>query len=87
MSKQALLLAQRALSNKNASNKLIYEALAEVNKALNKPDGVPKLIESIQVLIGELRWWEDEHSCCKGSSDDAISKAYAVIAEIAGAKS
>jgi len=38
MSKQALLLARRALSNKNASDKLIYEALAEINKALNKSD-------------------------------------------------
>jgi hypothetical protein len=39
MSKHALQLAQRALSNKNAPAQLIYEALAEINKALNKPDG------------------------------------------------
>ena len=39
MSKYALQLAQRALSNKNAPTQLIYKALAEINKALNKPDG------------------------------------------------
>lgn len=53
MKDEALRLAQRALSNKNASTKSIYEALAAIHEAL-KPEPAPTRLDGMRKAIYDL---------------------------------
>lgn len=44
----------------------------------------PELLECLQEMISEVRWWESEHECCAGKSDVKIQKAMAAIAKATG---
>lgn len=35
---------------------------------------VKSLRELLSQAVEELEWWENEHSCCKGKSDEFLSK-------------
>ena len=71
-----------------------WAAIATVDSIVSKGESArknarliaaaPELLECLQEMISEVRWWESEHECCAGKSDGKIQKAMTVIAKATG---
>jgi len=40
---------------------------------------VKSLRETVQMLVASVCWWEEEHGCCKGASDEELKEASEMI--------
>ena len=77
---EALKLAQRALSNKNAPTKLIYEALTAIKAALEAKD------EPWEKFCDSNCVWTDHHPDCKLAKDEPDKYAMDIECNKCGAK-
>ena len=66
--REALKLAQRALSNKNASNETIYKALAAIKEALAQPVQEPT---SDDYALGYAEGFND---ACKKPAQEPVAR-------------
>jgi hypothetical protein len=44
-----------------------------------------RLAEAVEVLKGTvaaIEWWEEQHWCCRGATDEALDAARAVVAQM-----
>ncbi|QDP54179.1 MAG: hypothetical protein GOVbin4685_39 [Prokaryotic dsDNA virus sp.] len=56
---------------------------------VNKEDAhliaaAPELLEALELALDAIKWWENEHSCCAGATDDSIEKISSAIAKAKG---
>ena len=44
----------------------------------------PDLLEALGEAVSAIEWWQREHGCCHGATDDELNAARAAIAKAKG---
>ena len=44
----------------------------------------PDLLEALGEAVSAIEWWQHEHGCCHGATDDELNAARAAIAKAKG---
>ena len=66
-----------------ASAALIYELTQSARTATARAEAAEARLAEVEAAlrgaVKAIEWWEDEHGCCAGATDDALAEARQVL--------